>query len=703
MAKDKAVYAPGELGKVRGRLGNLDPNEAERMARILGGDVGVEREAEPQTVRPPAKGGKGGKGGGTAGGGRGGGGSGRRPAPRHRVELAPEEDEPGAHAYRNLASEKPYDPADNPALPIKLGYRERVKMDRYMGQTEFEIKGPFQVLKSIISFTPPPDLVSARFINKRLGEYYKRIENLVTTTRALCPRNNTRRNEQLKRVSSFAYRIIDTIRYWKIESIASEMTRLQLHPRENTIPELAELLKLIYKPIFILDQLDLDTNIREAYKLVYKIIFLENPGETVNKQQEMVKTALISFSLIKKEIRYLLYPLLMKLLSDRWLPYEDFFIGRRNRLMVFLGIAESEQLLPSMAEIPKSDEAIEDKIEKAGNEEKKDDEPEDEDTVSREQNAKRVARESERKAVDRGLKTLEAIFPQAGWDRAPFEHDFYPYFADVFKLQKEYALISPLDGLQQVVILIRMLQELFYGLRSVAFGVVPGPGGPDNLGETLGAIINNWHYFITALEKEYLPRLSEYCRILENASESRSSNYARRLLDELYWIKQFFFLPYFRFDSSFPPPIQKKDVTPLYPDVRSLRRCLTAVAGGIEKGTKAGGAAKKASCEGIDNPWEPYNFQVPNPVSLRLNAILGPNQRNNASLIFFTLAAVIVLDFLVNNDESWVYQTGGGRPEPLFRSVDNEGVTPQRGVDKEIDTEAILKEMVKRAKAKSGG
>jgi hypothetical protein len=698
MAKDKAVYAPGELGKVRGRLGNLDPNEAKRMARILGGDVGVEREAEPQIVRRPARGGTGG---GTAGGG---GGSGkRRPAPRHRVELAPEEDEPGTHAYRNLASEKPYDPADNPALPIKLGYRERVKMDRYMGQTEFEIKGPFQVLKSIISFTPPPYLVSARFINTRLGEYYKRIENLVTTTRALCPRNNARRNEQLKRVSNFAYRIIDIIRHWKIEGIASEMNRLQLHPRENTIPELAELLKLIYKPIFILDRLDLDTDIREAYTLVYKIIFLENPGETVNKQQEMVKTALISLSLIKKEIRYLLYPLLMKLLSDRWLPYEDFFTERRNRLIVFLGIAESEQLLPSMAEIPRSDEAIEDKIEEAGNREKKDDEPEDEDTVSKEQNAKKVARENERKAVDRGLKTLEAIFPQAGWERAPFGHDFYPYFADVFKFQKEYALISPSDGLQQVVILIRILQELFYGLRSVTFGVVSGPDGPDDLGETLGRIINNWHYFMTMLEKEYLPRLSEYCRILENTSESRSSNYARRLLDELYWIKQLFFLPYFRFDSSFPPPMQKKDVTPLYPNARSLRRCLTAVAGGIEKGAKAGGAAKKVPCEGIDNPWEPYNFQVPNPVSLRLNAILGPNQRNNASLIFFTLAAVIVLDFLVNNDESWAYQTGGGRPEPLFRSVNNEGVTPQRGVDKEIDTEAILKEMVKRAKARGGG
>jgi hypothetical protein len=691
MAKEKAVYAPGELGKVRNRLGNLDPNEAKRMVQVLGGEVGVERGVDPQPAHQSAR------------GGRSGGSSGkRRSAPKHRIELAPDEDGLGANGRRKFASE-PYDPADNPALPIKLGYRERVKMDKYMGQAEFEIKGPFQVLKSIISIMPPPDLVSARFINKRLGEYYKRIENLVTTTRALCPRNDTRRSEQLRRVSGFAYRIMDVIRHWKIEGIASELNRLQLHPRENTIPELAELLKLIYKPIFILDQLDLDTDIREAYKLVYKIIFLEHPGDKINKLQEMIRTALISLSLIKKEVRYLMYPLLMKLLSDRWLSYEDFFTERRNRLMVFLGVAESEQLLPSMAEIPKSDEAIEDKIEKAGNEETGGEEPEDEDTVSKEQNAKKVARENERKAVDRGLKTLDALFPQAGWEKVPFGHDLYPYFADVFKFQKEYALISPSDGLQQVVILIRILQELFYGLRSVTFGVVSGTDGPDDLGETLGPIINNWHYFINSLEKEYLPRLSEYCRILENASESRTSNYARHLLDELCWIKRLFFMPYYKFDSSYPPPIHKNDVNSLYPDIRSLRRCLTVVAGGIEKGTKAGGAAKKVPCEGIDNPWEPYNFQVPNPVSLRLNAILGPKQKNNVSLIFFTLAVVIVLDFLVNNEESWAYPTGSGRPLPLFRSVNDDGVTPQRGVDKEIDTEAIFKEMVKRAKAKSGG
>ena len=38
MAKnDKAIYAPGELGRVRDKLGVKDDAEAKRMAQLLGG------------------------------------------------------------------------------------------------------------------------------------------------------------------------------------------------------------------------------------------------------------------------------------------------------------------------------------------------------------------------------------------------------------------------------------------------------------------------------------------------------------------------------------------------------------------------------------------------------------------------------------------------------------------------------------------
>jgi hypothetical protein len=124
-----------------------------------------------------------------------------------------------------------------------------------------------------------------------------------------------------------------------------------------------------------------------------------------------------------------------------------------------------------------------------------------------------------------------------------------------------------------------------------------------------------------------------------------------------------------------------------------LRRYLTAVAAGIETGNKQGGAAAQAPCDGIDNPWEPYNFEVPNPVSTRLDAILEPKRRNNATLIFFSLAVTTALDHLVNDETSWAYDE---RPGPLFRSVDGEGVTPLFGVETKIDADLIFKQSLKQ-------
>ncbi|MDR2482717.1 MAG: hypothetical protein LBD08_03695, partial [Treponema sp.] len=652
MAKEKAVYAPGELDKVRGKLGPLNTDEAKRMMKVLGGEVGVERGETPPPPPPARKssGGRqpvetvmgGGKGGQRGSGSRGGGRSSRRPekASNPLEEIEQE------------AAKKVLPPGDNPAVAIRLSYRERVKMDRYASQPKFEIKTSFQVLQSTLSiFKECPDYVNHIFISRRLNEYYRQIEQVVTATRYLFPRNNAQRNDQVKRASAFAFAVLDTIRYWNIERISAEMTRIQAHPRKVKTADLADILRAVYKPLFILEELDLEAHIKEAYKLLYKILYQESPTDMLNKYQEQIRSALSALSLIRRDVRFLLYPLVLKLLSDRWLPYELFFPERRNRLMAFLNVHPEDQI--SAAGVLKSsqidiaaaqDKDAKDQTEDAG--EKPDDE---------EKNAKQQAAEHERRAVDRGLHTLEALFPKAGWNRLDSFPDIYPYFLDVFNLKRDYSLIAPADPLLQVMVLLRILEELLYGLRYVSFGALPSADGTSEpISEFLNPMINNWHYYIEqSFEKEYLPRLSEYCRILESTSEARTSSYAKRILNELHWVKRLYFLPYYRFESNAPPTAQKKEATPLYTEVRTLRKCLTVVAAGIEQGTRQGGAEANAACSGIDNPWESYMFQVPNPVSRRLDCLLNAKQRTNASLVFFTLAVTTVVDFLVNNEGSW--------------------------------------------------
>jgi hypothetical protein len=685
--KDKAIYAPGELQRVRDKLGSLDKDEAKRIAEKLGGEVGVERTGEQEEARrKPARtrhervdvqiGGQ----------------PSRGHIPKHRVELPPEGGE-NAGAGNKPSRGKALDPSDDPSVPVKISYWDRVKMDRHACQSEFDIKSPGQVFVSVFSiFGEIPDYVNPGFVTRRLPEYYKKIETLVVSTRALFPRNNLRRNEQMKRASPLTFTVLDIIRYWNIERISGDLARLQAHPRSVKSGDCADILRAVYKPLFLLEDIDLDA-FRGAYKILYKMLYIENPMEAQEKNQSLIRTALASFVDIRRDIRYLLYPLLLRLVSNTWLSYERLFVARKNRIIAFLNVTEHDRINPAAFTVDAkpadgdADAAPEDSPSEDAAAEGKEE--------SEEEKAEKAAAAAEKKALERGLHTLEVLFPKAGWDRLSTYPDLYPYFVDVLDLRKGIVNIAPTDPLQQIFILMRIIEELLFGLRYVSFGMIPGAdGSPERVDETLVPIINNWHYYIEfSFEKEYLSRMSEYIRILEGSSEERASAYAKKVVSDLHWIKRLYFLPFYKFESMSPPPLQKKDITPIYPEIKKMRRYLTAVAAGIEQGNKAGGVEQLVPCDGIDNPWEPYNFQVPNPLSIRLDTLLHGKNKNNASLVFFTLAVTVVLDHLVNSEDSWAYNE---RPGPLFRSVHGEGVTPLTGVDTSIDAESIFRESLRR-------
>jgi hypothetical protein len=597
------------------------------------------------------------------------------------------------------------DPSDDPAIQLKTSYFERVKMDRYAAQPEFEIKSPLQALVSLLYFFGEPvECVNPRFISSRMGIYYKKVEQLVNATRLLIPRTNARRSERLKKVAPYYSSILDVIRYWDIERIDDELTRIRINSRSVTLYDFAEFVRNIYRPIFVLEKLNMDLHIKGAYKVLYKIICIEEPAEPKEKSQELIRTAVGAFSDIRHEVQFGLYPLLMKFISDRWFPYEQLFIERRRRFMSFLGLNENDQIKPLDAGAGHTEEVNMDNVQEDIDKEKEEDEAgqeeakEQNDPQAAEKKAREEAAKIEKRAVDHSLKALESLFPKAGWEKLEEYPDLYPYFVNVYQMRRGYELIGPSDPLLQAAVLMHIMEDICVGLRTVTFGTATGPdGNPAQINELIGATIANWrHYIEDSFVKEYLPRVAEYCRLLEHSSESRNSSFAKRILNDIRWTRRLYFLPYFKFDSLGPPPFQKQDVVAIYGEVRNLRKYLTLVAAGIEQGNRLGGAEAKVQCDGIMNPWDKYNFEIVNPVSRRLDALLTPDRRNNTALVFFALSVITILDNLLNNENSWAY---GEKVGPVFRSVDNKGVTPVFGVDKKLDADKIFKEeMMKKKK-----
>ncbi|MCL2557685.1 MAG: hypothetical protein FWE09_04335 [Treponema sp.] len=687
--KNRGIYEPGELNRVREKLGDIDEDEAKRMARILGGEVGTEKALPPAAAHPGKE--KAREKTASDGGWR------KKRRAGKTIE-GPLEDERFGRSKRKPDK---VDPLDDPGKALSPSYFERLKMDRLAANGEFDIKTGMQLLSSYFSFFGRRgDYINPKFTSRKMNDYYVKISDLVRSTRILLPRNDARRSERLKKASPFIFSILDTIRQWNIERIGGELAKFQARPRNVQAAEYADTLRAIYRPIFVLEKLNADTHIRGAYRLLYRMLYLEQSREPREKVQGLVRSALSAYYDIFRDVHYSLYPLLMKLISDRFFSYDKLFVARHRRYMAFIDATEMDQIKPidfNMDQVEKGSIVLQEEIanEEAEGEEIDENDPE---WIARREREAEI--EAEKKAVDQSLKALESLFPKAGWDSLREYPDLYPYFASVYGLRSGYELIAPNDPLQQVAILMHIVEDLCSGLRHASFGMVQGPDGNQiSLNDSIGKTVLNWRRFIDeSFTKEYLPRLSEYCRMLEHSSESRASPYARRAAGDLRWAKRLYFLPYFKFDSMGPPPFQKAGITAIYAEIRVFRRHLSLLAANIEKWNQLGGAASNAECEGLDNPLAHYVFDIANPVSKRLNMLLAPGKRSNVFLIFFALSAVTLLDHLLNNEASWAYDRES--TACMFRSVGGEGSVPMFGVNEKVDADKIFKDMIKQAKGK---
>ena len=643
-------YDPGELDRTRSRLGELSREEARRMARVLGGEVGVERieagvEEKYRRLQELNR--------------------------RHSDHFVPPA--PGIAAGRRPHAEPHRSQLDRSARP-RIGFIDRVRMDFLAARPEHRIKSNSGAFASLLSaFGPVTDYINPHFIRNADTAFYTTIENLVIAVRRLSARYE--KATQTIPKNRYFMSILTIIKEWEIEGMSSELARLQANSRRVRVEECAELCRMIYRPVLRLVELDPNYHIGQALKHYYDVSMLSLPKES--SEVDKVK---LQYSMAKEmqlrvfvDLKRRLYPLLMKLATARFSSYTELFDEQRELLLSFVGLS-ADKLVPV--------KELRTNAESSGQPES--DAPP-EPIAGAEEAGAPVEEELDVLAgqlpedVQRGLDLLDDLFPQAGWRRVTEFPDMYPYFQPILGLPRGTELIPSDDPLQQITVVAAILQELFYGFRAIRFGTLLDEEGKSNrIGEAVEELTGKWHLFLDELVgKSYVSALTEFARQSERGgADLRHSEYSAKLESDLLWTKRRYFLPKLNVKilKGLRPNVASQ-VPKLWETVREVRELLEGVIFDI-----AGGRALA-----IENPADEFVFAVEGFISKRLRSILIRREQkeefigrrtSNVSLVFNTLLLLRSFDYLLNDERSFYYAHYNQQDHPLFRRDPNRNNLP---------------------------
>lgn len=685
----KAIYEPGELDKVRQKLGPIDKEEAQRMVSLLGGEVGIERSKQEDPTKERIK----------------------RNLAKTKSSLS---------NYPETKQKKPIEILGNNdsqakgsirgvLLPtmIKISYHDRIAMDALMAQKQYQIKTSTQAFISKLAFFGEPvDKLNPNFIIDILPEYCTHIEKLVFATKKLLPKRMSDEPEPLQDESPLSFQILSLIRDWKIKPLISELMILQKNARNMGFLQMKTIVRLIHTIPMRLNYIS-DGIITSAYQKAYKILENDKTRETRFNPALVAKEAISEWTIIKEKVIPNLYPLLLRICSPIMLSYQELMQQNFSRVKSFLQLSSSDFIQPpnevdntmvslsneeqeeATEELSKKQKTPTDSILNLGDENKK--------TEEEKPEAPKIVLP---KSVSAGLAVLEKLFPEAGWENLENFNDFYPYFQPIFKFVDGVELISSANPLQFTIILVRVMEELLYGFRTMK---IIDTENFKYATETSN-IINEWRlYRDELLDKKYLPYIKEYCHQLDVQPDFRFSNYGKRVMSDMGWITKQYFFPAYRSESiAFTRPLKNEGITPLFKLVVDFRKVLTGLAESLEQSIKDGRVKPTDIISGLKNPWEQYIFQIENPVSRRLNAVLGgknSKSKTNANLIYYSLSIISVLEWWINSPESYAYLPAW---QEVYRKKNPDSIAPDFNVSIRPDVKGIFIKSIHKMCASTG-
>ncbi|GMO58667.1 MAG: hypothetical protein Ta2A_04310 [Treponemataceae bacterium] len=696
--KPRAVYAPGELDKVRKNIGSIDPEEAKRLQKKLGGVVGVEKDAEvPNTIakKPPLH--KGSeklvnspisKTSGVSG-------SGARSSS-------------GGQSSTGGATERLF------VLP-SISKHERNRMDRIMMMSDYGIKTSFGIFNFFVFMSAKRiEKLNQGFVTRVTRSHMRHIKSFVeacTNLYASAPPEYKAYITSSPTIEQ-KFKVLKKISGWQRLFPAVELEAAKLEGITGTVlvNHFAPFVKALYRILIELYFIDMELPgiFREIASDIVEFSDIKR-----DKILSYSRTAVNEWQYVYEQVINGLYPLLMRMCSHESWTFPTFFSAAIQNILPFLGLTKYDLLMPESEAEKKSQASTRYTHENAVTQSAEKKTSSGGSSADGGGGAASAAEAEETECIPQsgisltGIKLLEVLFPGAGWTDLGVFPDMYPYFQPLYKFHPGFSALAPENPVQTALVLMRIVDDLLYGCRGIQFKVNPKEmfGKKE---ETFTEAIFDWPMYQDILfDSHYGLDLDSFVSGANGNVDFINSPFGKKKLANLYWQTKSLFFPNIHLlrllTTEDMRGASEMKVSPLNKKIDFIKRSLTSFITAIEQ---AEGAHAKEMNE-LGNPWEAYHFEVPNPVSARLDILLGAKKgspkANNANLLKYVTAIVSVLDWWVNNPRSPVYK---GADFPIYRvAVDDGGVgitPPVRSDQTQLFRNALQRNAQEHEQSKAG-
>ena len=515
-------------------------------------------------------------------------------------------------------------------------------------------------------------------VQKNLGDYViKRhvdhIQAFVTTIKTFIQISPDAYKAKIATETDLKFKFLRTIGKWQIKDLKNLAFEVEDAAEILTVPMLIPIVRSMYRlllPVYYIGDQQVSALIREIYTDLGTY-----PNSDKVRLQSLAKQGLTEWLYLHDQIIKGFYPLLMRMCSTEYVEFPDFFKVKIADILKFLSISKFDLLLPEKR-----------KPEEKKNAEKKEEKKKEPRKIIGEKN----------EVVNMGLKILEQLFPEAGFLHLDDHPDLYPYFQPIYNFVDGFNVIHPENPLQVTIVLILIIEDLFKGCRNIKFNI--------EADEVLGAIpdkldvvMNDWiSYYEDLFGKKIGDYLRTYVNTLYSQRDYAQTNFGKENLNNILWRMRYFFLPNFKFNAPvLQKPINDTKYKPFYGRTDYVRTVFATLTRRIDEN-----AAGKKTVLGVMNPWEKYSFELPNPVSKRIDVLLGAKRdasvsaATNANLIKYTYCIMSVLDWWVNNPASPAYTSSDSTK--LYRVNPADGA-PQFSVELRTNQNQLFADGVKKA------